>query len=127
MKKFLIALCFLGIAPVIAQDKTPADMATATARTVKSLNRTWRVNVEMPYGSDVTVQAYRERLDADPTTGDVGKTQTLAVSVTLKDVAADSVTLKDGTKLTVSQINEGLLLAVEAWTAKTIAATGVKP
>ncbi len=81
------------------------------------LERSWRMNVELPDDENISLQIYRESVPVDGSNNPVGKgTQNYApVNRTLAEAGEETVRLEDGTTLSLAQIVEALDLFGDQW------------
>lgn len=91
-----------------------AKIIKTETKEVTISRRCWRINIETPEGQDYKLTAYREQVETDQN-GEKKREQSGAVGRSLSTVAAQTVTLTDGTVLTPIQVAEGLSAFIEKW------------
>lgn len=106
------------------------SISTTTDLTgVEVIDRTWRVNFETPKGGVYSVQAYRQQIHKASDGGIIGKVNTGNVTRDLVDfdgnptaVMAETVTLADGTVISMAQILEAGSLFGDKWAQEDVSA-----
>ncbi len=83
---------------------------------VRAEERTWRTNIETANGQSGSIQFYRETTQYDAEDNVVSTQQSLTpINRQLDEVADESVTLGDGTAITMAQIIEALSMFADEW------------
>lgn len=99
-----------------------ATTPTTEQLTLTSQERTWRCQIETPFGSDYVLQAFRETVrTADGALFGQPDKNAGVVTRTLSNAAADTVTLASGKTVNVPELAEALVRHIEAWRAADLA------
>ncbi len=84
--------------------------------TIKPTERSWRINIETPRGQDYNITAFRETIGIEDGTNKViYQKQDHSVSRYLTPIAAETVTLGNGTTLSAADVATALTLFIEKW------------
>jgi hypothetical protein len=93
------------------------------------MERTWRLNIEVPIDSEPSIQVYRWSVPVDGSGNPMGKGQQnyQPINRTLAGAGEETVRLEDGTSLTLNQIGEALSLFGDQWATEDKEGGGANP
>lgn len=102
------------------------DKGTSTI-TMKSQERTWRINIETPMNVDPTITIWREIVKTDSDGSLISKEQSVGVGRAFSAVGAQKVTVpRTSVVLTLEQLAETIAEIADMWRKEDIAADVAK-
>lgn len=99
-----------------------------TKQTTKAFtpqNRTRFIEISIPYGQLPSLRAHREVVNVDDEGNVLDHKNSPEVNRKMEDVAAESFTCKDGTKISLPNLAEALSSLIDKWETEDLAAKGV--